>query len=309
MFIKHFPGLKTIYDEWDFFSFHRENVVVWAKAENVRYNEHTAPLSIKFCPRGCETYELNRVPLAVENDKILIINNDENYASYIISNESVESFCIFFADEIANEILGVLRKKDDDLLDNPNALTNSQTPLFQNLRNKNSLLLPHLKKMHRVVSNGQSSQIWLDEQCQNLVRILLDDHDSTLKKIEKFPMRKPSTRIEIYRRLNLARDFLESCYEEQINLKKLSRIACLSPHHFLRLFKIVFQKTPHQYLTEIRLQKALKMVSENKSSITDICFNVGFENPSSFARLFKKRFGFSPSELGKQAKQKNIFPE
>jgi len=103
-----------------------------------------------------------------------------------------------------------------------------------------------------------------------------------------------STRIEIYHRLALARDFIEASVDKPITLSDYSRVACLSPHHFLRLFKQVYGETPHQFLTRLRLKCALDLLQSTEISVTEICFLVGFESLGSFSTLFKRHYGRSP---------------
>ncbi|MEZ5424976.1 MAG: AraC family transcriptional regulator [Pyrinomonadaceae bacterium] len=296
MILRRFPGQFN--NEADFSFFHRENVVVYARTCEVSFSEHTAPLSIKTCLKGTEIYEINSVPIAVREGKFLVINNDQNYSSYILSNEDVDSFCIFFRDQLDREVLSVFEHSHRDLLDDPHRGEDRPMTFFQNLRPAASSLFPQIENLHREISRGSgTSQIWLDEKCAGLIETLLREHLQTLGEIEKLPLVRRSTRLEIYKRLSLARDFIESCYAEPIDLERLARIACLSPFHFLRLFKTVFEKTPHQYLTGVRLEKARQMIEKEDLSITDICLSVGYENPSSFARLFKSRFNSSPGEF------------
>lgn len=308
MILKHFPGYgNNLLKSQDFFAFHRENVIVYAKSSDVAYSEHTAPLSIKTCFKGTEFYEVNNVPIGVEDGKFLVINDDQQYASYILSNEPVESFCIFFRDNLDREVSAAFACSPEKLLDDPEKHLKSPPPFFQNLRRANSPILFLLKSLHRELDNrAETSQLWLDEQSNRLMEILLHEHRQTLCELQTLPMIRPKTRLEIYKRLSLARDYIESCYDEPVNLKKLSQIACLSPHHFLRLFKAAFRQTPHQYLIDVRLQQALKLIKEGNFSITDICFNVGFENLSSFIRLFKNRFRLSPTEFRRKKQPEDI---
>lgn len=113
MILRHFPNSNRTAD---FSAFHRENVVVWAKSDEASFAEHTAPLSIKACWQGREIYEFKNVPIAVEAGKFLVINNDEKYASYVLSNEETESFCVFFQDGIEREALTVFEKSNESLL-------------------------------------------------------------------------------------------------------------------------------------------------------------------------------------------------
>ncbi|NHE56604.1 AraC family transcriptional regulator [Cyclobacterium sp. GBPx2] len=68
----------------------------------------------------------------------------------------------------------------------------------------------------------------------------------------------------------------------------------------LRLYKLYYGQTPKQYLIEKRLEAAKQSLGKGLS-ITDTCYEIGFESPSSFSTLFKARFGLSPKEYQKKA--------
>jgi AraC-like DNA-binding protein len=58
--------------------------------------------------------------------------------------------------------------------------------------------------------------------------------------------------------------------------------------------------TPHQYLTRHRLARAALMLRRSARSVTEICFEAGFESPGSFSTLFRRHFGLSPREFRQQ---------
>jgi len=75
----------------------------------------------------------------------------------------------------------------------------------------------------------------------------------------------------------------------------MSRRACFSPYHFLRVFRQVFKKTPHQYLTQRRIEKAKHLLSHSNLTVTEVCFLVGFESLGSFSTLFHHYVGQPPT--------------
>ncbi|HWI91158.1 MAG TPA: AraC family transcriptional regulator [Flavisolibacter sp.] len=99
---------------------------------------------------------------------------------------------------------------------------------------------------------------------------------------------------ELYERIVAAKVFIDENYKEAINLDEISQKAFLSCYHFHRLFSQVYKKTPHQYLTLKRIEKAKDLLAENKQVI-DVCNEVGFESLGSFSTLFKKEIGFAPT--------------
>ena len=111
--------------------------------------------------------------------------------------------------------------------------------------------------------------------------------------------------IDIYQRIVAAKVFIDDHFQDNINLEKISQQAFLSRFHFHRLFRQVYKKTPHQYITKKRLDKAKNLLSENKP-VTIVCNEVGFESIGSFSILFKKEIGFAPQYYRNMAYKKKL---
>jgi AraC-like DNA-binding protein len=60
------------------------------------------------------------------------------------------------------------------------------------------------------------------------------------------------------------------------------------------MFRKTFNKTPHQYLTQRRIERAKQLLAESSLSVTEVCFEVGFESVGSFCSLFHKHVGYPP---------------
>ncbi len=87
---------------------------------------------------------------------------------------------------------------------------------------------------------------------------------------------------------------LEAAFEEPHTLETLASIAGLSRYHFLRTFKRVTGVTPHQWILRARLREAAGRLTAGVQPITEIAFEVGFEDLSNFIRSFRAEFGVSP---------------
>ena len=81
-----------------------------------------------------------------------------------------------------------------------------------------------------------------------------------------------------------------------MSLESAARHACLSRYHFHRAFRKAFERTPHQYLTELRMARAKAML-EQGARVTEVCVAVGMSSVSSFSQLFRAHHGISPSRL------------
>lgn len=109
-------------------------------------------------------------------------------------------------------------------------------------------------------------------------------------------------------RLRRAKDFINDAYKEPLNLADISARANLSPYHFLRLYKQTFQETPHDYLTRVRIERAKTLLKTSELSVTDICFEVGFESLGTFSSLFFRQVGLPPSQYRKYAHSSVYIP-
>jgi len=110
---------------------------------------------------------------------------------------------------------------------------------------------------------------------------------------------------DIYQRIVAAKVYIDDNYQEPIDLDEISQKAFLSKFHFHRLFRQVYRRTPHQYITQKRLGKAKDLLSENKA-VTEVCNEVGFESIGSFSILFKKEIGFAPQYYRNMAYKKKM---
>jgi AraC-like DNA-binding protein len=99
---------------------------------------------------------------------------------------------------------------------------------------------------------------------------------------------------DIYERVVSAKMFMDDNFHEPLDLEQISQQAFLSRFHFHRLFTRIYRKTPHQYLTLLRLQKAKILLEKEGISVTEVCNSIGFESLSSFSNLFRKESGYAP---------------
>ena len=104
------------------------------------------------------------------------------------------------------------------------------------------------------------------------------------------------TRKEYARRLNAALDLIDRDLGGDISLAKLAAVACFSPYHFHRLFSAMVGEPPAEYVRRLRLEKAAALlVNEPLETVTAIALACGFSTSALFCRLFKARFGMSPT--------------
>jgi AraC family transcriptional regulator len=95
-------------------------------------------------------------------------------------------------------------------------------------------------------------------------------------------------------------DWMAEHVAEDLNLDRLADRAGLSKFHFHRLFKSAMGVSPARYHINLRMNIARRLLRETKKSVVDVALDVGYTNPSHFAKLFRRETGLSPSDYRRQ---------
>ncbi|MFA4868599.1 MAG: AraC family transcriptional regulator [Pedobacter sp.] len=95
-------------------------------------------------------------------------------------------------------------------------------------------------------------------------------------------------------RINKICNYTLSNYKREISLEEISSLSNLSITSFCRYFKLMTKKTYFDFLTEIRVSHACRMLIEDNLTVETICMESGFNNASNFYRHFKKIIGSTP---------------
>lgn len=109
-------------------------------------------------------------------------------------------------------------------------------------------------------------------------------------------MRQYSRGSGNWRQLERARDLLADRLDTSISLADAANEAFMSPFHFHRLFVGAYGYTPHEFLTNRRIEAAKRMLAEGDLSVTEICFSLGYQSLGTFSDKFRRIVGCSPSE-------------
>jgi AraC-like DNA-binding protein len=159
------------------------------------------------------------------------------------------------------------------------------------------LISPYLFKIKKEIESGNHDPVFLEESFHILLEKLYLVHKNVRDEILNLPFQKLSTKYELYKRLNLAKDFIDTVCNTKISLKKISSEACLCTHHFIRLFKLMFGVSPYQYLIKKRLENSFNLLLKTELPVNVISDTAGFVNASSFTRIFKTRYSHSPEKF------------
>lgn len=101
-------------------------------------------------------------------------------------------------------------------------------------------------------------------------------------------------------RINHIYQYSISNFQKKISIEEIAEVANISPHSFCRYFKSRSRKTYSQFLLELRIGHACKLLSENRISVAQVCFESGFNNFANFNKYFKLHAGKSPMQYQKE---------
>jgi AraC family transcriptional regulator len=278
-----------------------KSAILRGKAKQHYVADFPGPLSIKSVVRGSASWATNEAERLVDGSNYLILNSGRSYTLTIDSRETVETFCLFFRSGLVEDACRVEGTNPAFLLDDPISFTelaraNAPLEFHETLHAHDSIVSPILQRIYARLIKDSATQAWLEDQFLEAAAGLHRVRSEGDQRAAKISAKKPSTRLELYRRLLRGKDYMDSFFAAQVHLAEVAGEACLSPYHFHRLFRQVFHETPNQYLQRKRLANAQRLLERGEQSVTDICLEVGFESITSFSGLFRRNFGCSPRE-------------
>ena len=147
------------------------------------------------------------------------------------------------------------------------------------------------------------SDIGLDEVGHLILSRLVEVVSGEPRKLSKLTARDRRRAVEVAL-------WIEANSHLEIELEDAARQAAVSPYHFLRLFSGALGVTPHQFLLRTRLRRAARHLAEDDKPVTEIAYDVGFNDLSNFVRSFHRAAGVSPLKFRQGSRgERNIFQE
>jgi AraC family transcriptional regulator len=297
MILREMPAISDEdFRRWFYTRWGLENCIILAQTQAAEYPLYTQRLSVKAAWGGCEDYYIDGRRVAVDDDTFLILNDGRTYGSRIKSAAPVKSFSIFFRPGMADEVARTLRSSPERLLD---LTTKSRAPpqFSEHMRRHDRVITPILRYIRHHVAAGIDDEQWYEEQLYFLLTRMLALHAQDNTAAHLIPARRPSTRRELYRRVGLAVDFINTHYAEPIDLAQIAAAASLSTYHCLRIFKAVHGRTPTSYLNEKRMQVAQRLLRDRRQPLEVIAAELGFQSRTTLFRHMKSTLGAPPSRF------------
>lgn len=267
-------------------------VVLNTLASQVVRDNILGPLSIFTNLSGCSEVSVGNKSVKVSPETFFISNAGQHYTLEIQEKSATETFNIHFGQHFAETALQSILSSPDRLLENTSA-----KPLETfGFHNRISAAGNQFKKIIQSIRIEDNNPLHLEEQLFLLLNLLVSGQKDVHTMRDRLTALKVSTKEEILKRLLTATDYLYTYYDMNPGLDELAAVSCLSKFHFLRLFKIAYGQTPHQFITTLKVRKAKHLLRSTNDEVKAIADALGFENSSSFSRLFHREVGYYPTQ-------------
>jgi len=291
-----FPDVKQPGFDFDAYNrrFHDANIIINGTTRSMAYDPHWGPLSIKAAKGGSEFYKSGDALYRVDGSSLLIFNEGKYYESWIDAPEPVETLTLNMTPAFERQALEALKATRNGIIDPYDSV--ERIRFTERLYSSTPRLECLIHNMRTLACNLKSNHPRIQELFFDVFVEMVGLQEGSDREALATGKTRASSRTELYRRLLIAKDYLHACFNEDVVLYDLARVACLNPYYLLRQFKRVFKITPHQYLTQLRLAEAEKLLM-SEVPVENVCHAVGFQDPSSFTKLFRRHTGYTPTSF------------
>jgi len=260
--------------------------------------EHPSGIGLLITGKGNCNYYVNGTKNQVDQNKIFFVNRGSQLAVRITEKESAPAL-LFFHSRLPDLVQHSLNYGEEVLLEKPFDNLPYDFSYLERIHVDENLYQTILSLIELGSSCSSFASLKADIVIRNLFEELLKENQDAYKRSQNIQAIKASTRLEIFKRVSLAKDWMEENYNADITLEDMASLATMNSQHFLRMFRQVYHITPHQYLIALKLKRAKHLLESTQLTINDICLSIGFESVFSFSILFKDRFGLAPSHFRK----------
>ena len=153
-----------------------------------------------------------------------------------------------------------------------------------------SLLASRIRDLHRMLEQGALTNLEAQSRFMAMLAMLINHHSDDrpiLRDIGNTP-----------RAIQLARDFIDAHFADDISIDQLASMACLSPFHFTHIFTRQVGLPPYAYLIQTRIRQVKTMLANGQRPAA-AAQNAGFYDQSHLNRHFKRLTGMTPGQYRK----------
>ena len=265
----------------------QENSVFLASTRAAEYGPLPTALSFKAVLDGQVAVRLGRRRLVMGPGEFLLVNPGQTYGFSIRSDVPVRCFSVQVRDDLARELAAEACQGLDDALVGPRP--GAGVEVAERLA---ELRAPLRGALARLVQQVQQGAMLADIEAGFIELVgsaLRQDGAARAHALRSLDAVRPATRAELARRVGWAADFLRSHHGQAIGLAEVAAAAHLSRFHLLRAFRQVHRCTPQQFLQQLRLRSALRLLDDPALDLQTVAARSGFGSRWTLQRALRSR--------------------
>jgi len=269
-------------------------------SENSRLNlTYQSIYSIKYQITGNEEYMVHDDFYRILPNHYLIVNNEQDVTC--IESKSGKAISIFLEPQLLNDVFFNSKKNNEELLANPyEDISNNLLFFEESYRIQENVLSKLLRKISvSFDQNKKFANLFNSPFFYKVAEALIYSQQETMSEIKRIDCIKRSTKDELFRRVNKAKEIIIENWASELTLDIIAKQVYLSPYHFHRTFTSIYGIPPLKFHKIIRMQKSKNLLELNSYSVSEVAVKSGYENLYSFSKAFKKHFNVSPTHYCK----------
>lgn len=248
------------------------------KGPNYRFNgEAHNFFEITYVDSGCLDSTVDDMTYTLQTGDLLVYGPGQFHTQQIVKDASCSYLTVVF----------------DMDIDDPSKILNK---VFHCSNDMHNVLRKFVKESSSEVPYSKTLML---AYLQELI-VLLIQSDWSLHKDEGLKLGNNAIQHFQDELLEGILEYMNEMICEPITIEEICHKFSISRSSLQSLFKTHLNDSPKNYLINIKLQKSKELIRENKYTISEIAFNLGFSSIHYFSRLFKQHFGMPPSEYAKK---------
>lgn len=229
---------------------------------------------------------LNDVRTPVKKTDLILIRSNEDHAFIDDQRDLLHLYCIYFSDDIVN-----YQQADNPLVQFVHGLPMNER-IISTHDNPDFYDIPRYFRRILFEQNNQT------EESQLLMRLIFTEMLIRIKRFINFDksqwLQATSSLSPTERSVLSVIRYMEKNYYRNLLLEELAIMVPLGPRQFIRIFRKLTNKHFKEFIQELRINEAKRLLSTRQKEIKSVCFEVGFEDLSHFYRVFRKFTGTTP---------------
>lgn len=255
-------------------------------------------IEIVFIAQGSclHRYHSNEIML-IPGDVFVVIPHEIH--SYLINSPTVIYNCLFYPEALGTDwsLLKEIDGVNNLLMVEPFYRIEQQKQEILHLNPAESSYFESVLKKMIVEQNNKSSGFNLVQKANLILQISMlgRSWDNQFKESEYYFKEKRNMLAD-------ALSYIEKNFGKELKVKQLASKVYMSPDYFRKVFKETTGLLPIDYINKIRMSKASMLLADNQIPVARVAEMVGINDVNYFSRLFKSKFGYSPSDYSKRNK-------